>query len=89
MKDQKLFEIVVDVLRRMYKKATPSADLDKLMKSGETKKPRWFMRYYLAMEMQQEILNDELKKYKLTDIEKRKIENTVWLGASPSCVREA
>ena len=44
MKSQKQLEkIVMDIYREMYAKATPKADLDKLMRKGITKRQDWFM----------------------------------------------
>lgn len=85
--DRYLDKICMEIYRKMYKEATPSADLDELIKKGVTKKERWFMKYYLDEKRQQEIIDEICKKYKCNKLEKNKIENTIWLGASPTSIK--
>jgi len=82
--DEKLYEICIDIYREMYEKAFPSADLDKLIIAGITKKKDWFMNYYLPLEEQQKIVDFHCKKNHCSKYEKKKIESEVWLGCSPS-----
>lgn len=81
--DNKIFNICLDILRQMYNEATPSADLDKLIESGETKKEGWFENYTLSMKRQQEILDEHCKKNKCNKYEKDIISASVILGGAP------
>ena len=51
-------EILMEIYRRMFKEAEPSADIDKIIKSGEGKTRDFFMRYYLEGDRQQKIIED-------------------------------
>ena len=81
--DEYLWNICMKIYREMYKKATPSANFDELIKKGITKKRNWFMNYYLPKEEQEKIVEKYLKKYKCSKIEKDKIRFEIWLGCSP------
>ena len=81
--DSYLWNICMDIYRDMYKKAVPSADLDKLIEQGVTKKKGWFSDFFLSQEEQQKILDFYCKKHHCSKYEIQKIENEVWLGCSP------
>lgn len=81
-----LWDVCMSIYRQMYKESEPSADFDKLMKEGETKKPDWFMKYYLSEKRQIEILEKHTKKYKLNEREKHEVSKELFLGCSPSMV---
>jgi len=83
-----LWKICMEIYRQQYKEAEPSADFDKLIESGETRKPNWFMEYYLPQDRQQEIFDEIVKKYKCDKYEKRAISHEVWLGCSPTGFRK-
>jgi len=78
-----------ECLKRMYKEAEPSADIEKIAKSGEGKMPNFFMAYYLTQERFDEICKEVLKEFKLTGWRKRQVEQTLFLGSSPTSSREA
>jgi hypothetical protein len=80
MKDEK---ILIEIYQKMYEEATPSADFDKLMKSGEAKKEGWFLNYSLEQERQEEILDEAMKKYKVPKWKRKQFSVTVNLGCSP------
>ena len=82
--DEYLWNICMNIYREMYKKATPSANFDELIKKGITKKENWFMKYYLPIEEQKKIVEKHLKKHKCSKIERDKINFEIWLGCSPS-----
>ena len=84
--DKQLWEIVMDIYREMYSQTTPKADLSKLIKDGTTQKERWFTGYYLAEEKQDEIIEKHCKK--LNKLERKKVEFGVYLGASPTFIKE-
>lgn len=80
--------IVLEIYRRMYKEATPSADIDEIIKSGEGKKENWFTKYYLPLSRQIEIIHEVCKENKITKItDKQNISTAVLLGASPESIR--
>lgn len=84
MKD--LWAICLDIYRQLYKEATPSADIDKLIASGETKKPNWFMKHHLPQRRQDKIMEEHIKKNHLNRRQAASIRNEIWLGSSPSGV---
>ena len=87
--ENKLWEICMEIYRLLFKEAKPSADFDKLMKKGITKKPEWFMRYYLPIERQVEIIDKVTKKHKCIPYEIKKISVTIHLGCSPNSSLES
>ena len=92
MEKQKLTneEIVMEIYRRMFKQAEPSADIDKIIKSGEGKIPNFFMRYYLPQKIQDKITNEVLDENKIKNPWKRKrFFEEVTLGSSPTGSKEA
>ena len=82
--DEKLMQIVLEIYRRMYKEARPSANFDKLMKSRKTKKSNWFMKYFLPIERQEAIINELCAKNKCNKHDIHKISKEVHLGCSPN-----
>ena len=84
-----LANICKEMYRKMYKEAEPSADFDKLMESGETKKENWFMNYYLPTKRQGEIFDSIIKKYKCNRWEREKISFEVWLGSAPTGIKKS
>jgi hypothetical protein len=67
-----------DIYRQLYLEATPSADFDDLIESGED---GFFSKYYLAQERQDEIVREHCKGMRAW--ERRMIEVSVTLGCSP------
>lgn len=84
MKRSKEDEIILNIYRKMFKKAEPSADIDELIESGEAKKDQFFMKYYLKDREQDRIIHEELQKHKkLPKWKKDRIKRSVHLGAAP------
>ena len=86
--NEKLWEICLKIYRKMYKESTPSADFDKLMKSGEAYEDMFFLRYFLEDDRQQKIIEQVCKSNKCNKREREKINFTVNLGCSPSVSKE-
>jgi len=86
-RDDKLWEICMDIYRQMFKEADPPADFDLMLESGEAKTPNFFGNYYLSAERQNEIIDDHCKKHNLRPIEKKKVSKEIHLGCSPSICR--
>lgn len=80
---KKLQEAMMETYRRMFKEATPSADLEELMRTRVTTVENWFMTYYLDQERQEEILAEVAKEYKLTKYDKETLSINVFLGCAP------
>jgi len=86
--DEKLWEICKEIYRELFKESNPSADFDLLVKSGKSKEKDFFMKYYLSIERQKEIVDEICKKHKLTRHDEGKVSITVNLGSAPnSCER--
>lgn len=84
MKLLKLEHVMKAIYREMYKQATPSADFDQIVESGEGKQPMFFMKYYLSDQKQMAIIDNELAKHKrIPKWQKDSIKNSVLLGCSP------
>ena len=81
--NEKLWEIAMAMYRQMYKEAEPSADIDKLMDSGETQEPNWFMKYYLDQDRQIEIMEEHFNKNKCDKAERKVLSKEMYLGCSP------
>jgi len=88
--DEKLWGICMVIYRIMYKEASPSADFDAMIESGEALRTdrrdynSFFEKYFLDDERQMEIINETCKENKLTKREKDKVKTTVLLGCSPT-----
>ena len=78
----------MNIYRDLYRMATPSTDFDSLIASGETKKERWFMNYYLPEEKITKTIEEHRKKYKLTASEMKTINFEIYLGCSPCSNKE-
>ena len=87
--DKTLYKIVMDIYRQAYAEATPSADLDELIKEGKTKKEQWFMDYYLPDERYKEIVEAHFKKNKVGRFEKKRMSFEIYLGAGPTGVKKS
>lgn len=87
MKDKKLIEVIFEIFRRAYKESDPPVDFDKLIEIGETKKEGWFNKYYLPTKRLTEIFDEVCKERKIKDYYKGKIAINVYLGGSPSGVK--
>ena len=85
MNDKQLEGVLKKIYQELFKQATPKADFKKLHKSGETAKDRWFMKYYLPFDIQEEIIENIMNECKVTnkyDRERLRIE--IHLGGSPN-----
>ena len=82
--NKELWQICKEIYRIMFKEASPSADFDKMIKSGETKEDDFFLKYFLKDERQKEIIDGICKEHKLTKREKDKVRTEVLLGCSPT-----
>ncbi len=81
-------QAIWECLKRMYKESEPSGDIEKIVKSGEGKMPEFFCAYFLSSEREREIIEEVCKEFKLTGLRKRCVENTLWLGSSPTSSKE-
>jgi len=82
-------EIIMEIYRRMFKEAEPSADVDKIIKSGEGKQRNFFMKYYLNQKRQDEIIEEVCKENKKSrSWEINSFKTTCILGSSPTGIRE-
>ena len=87
--DEKLWSIVLNIYKEAYKKAEPSADLDKLIKEGKTKKEGWFMDYYLPDTEYKKIVEKHFKRNRISKFERGKMMIDIYLGAGPSGVKKS
>lgn len=81
--DKKMFEVIDECYRRIYRECEPMGDIDKIKKSGEGRMPEFFMAYYLDQDRQDEITKEVIKELKVPKIQISKVHTSVMLGASP------
>ena len=60
--EDKLERICTGIYRQLYREATPSADFDLLVKTGEAFNPKFFAKYYLPDARTSEIIKLHCKK---------------------------
>jgi hypothetical protein len=83
----KLYNLVMDCYRELYKEATPSADFDELVKNApindEGQKVIDFNAYEIDFDKNHEIVEKYIKKGKLTFLEERGFKIQMFLGCAP------
>ena len=77
---------IIKIYEQAFKEAMPSADFGKMIESGEVKKERFFMEYYLPDDRLEEIVKEHCKN--LNEHEMKVILNTVMLGCAPNGNKE-
>jgi hypothetical protein len=87
-KYNKIEETIMKLLREMYQKASPPADINKLIETGEAKEPEFFNRYYLSSEEIHDIVDTWNKKSRLPQWKKKSVLFNIYLGASPCSNKE-
>jgi len=83
MKKNEVDKMIIECYSRLFKKAEPSADFRKMLKSGESRMPNFFMAYYLPDTKAEKIINEIARKYKLRKYEKTQLSTEILLGACP------
>ena len=87
LSEKKRTKIIYDIYREAYKKATPSADFDELVKkSPRTKegvKKIPFNDYSIEESVLDDIIERNIKNNKLNKLEGRGIKTSIYLGCSP------
>ena len=83
MKKEKLDSLILDCLKEIYRHTTPSADLDYLMSSGETKKEGWFDEYTITQVSFESILGRWIDRYSLKGTDLQYFRTNLYLGPSP------
>ena len=82
---------MLNCYRELYKKATPSADFDELMKNAPINKQGQkvidFMAYYLPQDEMDKIIQKHIKKGKLGEWQVRSFSPSIYLGCSPTSVK--
>ena len=86
--DKKWADMMETCYTLMYAEAEPPTTLEKLIVSGEGRTPSFFMKYYLDMDRQIEIINEVAKANRLSKDNKQTLSAGVLLGASPNSCRE-
>jgi len=84
----KIEKALKECLKRLYKQADPSADIDEIIRSGEGKMEGFFNGYYISEEDLEKIMKDIKKEFKLNKFEKNNLDFNVYLGSSPTSSRQ-
>lgn len=77
-------DAVQEILRRMYREATPSIGLKTLRETGIGKMTNFYKRFYLEQPKQESIIKAVLHEYNFTGDQRDAIETEVRLGSSPT-----
>ena len=76
--------IGLEIYQEIYANSTPKGDFAKMLESGETAEPDFFLNYVCSEEKQYEIINKVLHKHKIKKKREREgITRGVILGCSP------
>lgn len=81
-----LSSICLKIYRESFARSFPPGDFDAMIKSGETKQPGFFMKYYIDEKVLEEIIEKHSKG--LTAYEKHQISKEVYLGCTPTSVKK-
>jgi len=85
---EKATKIILEIYQELYENSTPKGDFAKMMETGETEREDFFLDYFLEEEKQLEIIENVLKKHKITkEYVKHKFRKEILLGCSPRSVR--
>jgi hypothetical protein len=87
MREDKLREAIFEIFRRAYRESDPPGDIDEMMRTGEAKRDRFYMNYYLPIERLTEIYDQVCKERKINKWDKKRMRMEVYLGGSPSSTR--
>ena len=83
MTQEKLDKIALEIYQEIYAIATPKGDFAKMLESGETAKPDFFLNYVCSENKQYEIMDKVLDKWKVKEGARKKIKRGIILGCSP------
>ena len=84
MEDGKAIEWCMEIYRRLYKAAKPSADFDRLVAKKITLKSGWYLKYYLPQPEMDRIVEDFLMEKKIKPRIRQAIRTEIYLGCSPT-----
>jgi hypothetical protein len=80
-------EIMIEIYRRAYAAATPSANFDELLANAEIDKDGRklipFNDYELEDDVAKQIIEDAMKEFKVPKWKRKQFTFTYWLGCSP------
>ena len=80
-------KILLEIYRRLYRAASPSADFDKLMEEAEInewgQKDIKYLDYEIDVNEYEDILTNTLKEFKVPVYRRAIFKRTVCLGCSP------
>jgi hypothetical protein len=93
IKHKKIDKMLMECYQKLYKNATPSANFKELFDNAlvneDGKKEIPFWNYFLSRESQDKIIDNILKKYKISsEWEKQSFKNTIYLGISPTFIEK-
>ena len=86
--DEKLWNICMDIYRQLYREATPSADFDAMLKSGEAHKPQFFMKYYLPDARVTQVIDAHCRRNRLDKRGAHRVSKEIVLGSCPTSARK-
>lgn len=80
-------EAILECYRRLFKRATPEGDFDKLLENAKLnefgQKVIPFMDYEVSQECLDQTIDEIIKEFKITKRTKDMFKTTIYLGCSP------
>ena len=80
--NKKWNEILIDCYHQMYKRSTPKLNFKKEFKA-RTLEHQFYNKYTIDQKVCDEIIDNTIKKYKITGYQRQVFRNSVYLGLSP------
>ena len=77
-------QIMENILIELYDNSEPKANFLKLKEEFKNTQIEFFWDYYLAIDKQEEIIDNHLRKSRLPKYKKKMIRNSILLGVSPN-----
>jgi hypothetical protein len=89
MKSDKIYNVILECYRELFKNSTPVGDFDKLVEEAEInefgQKIIPFMDYEICESKFYQILDETFKKHKIKKFYYSQIKTAIELGCSPKC----
>ncbi len=82
IRNEKWEEILIHCYHEMYKKSTPKLNFKKAFKEKKLD-PGFYDKYSIDQKDCDEIINETIKKYKITGYQRQILRNSIYLGVSP------
>ncbi len=83
-RDEIMKHILIDTYRKIYKQSEPKLDINCVLNKPNIFKDNWFIYYYIDIDMYNNIIQSQIKKYKLDHSNEKTLKMNINLGWSPT-----